>query len=222
MGVVSAAFDRIYKYRFVVLLLALICFLFVPNFFSSEQQKQWVLSLVRSLLFVSTIGVVWKAKRLRRIIVFSSIFILVVATWIINNYKFSTDFVVTYLLLVLMFFIFIAYEIVIQIYEQEKVDFQIVASVLCGYLILGILGLFMFHAIYLRNPESFSIDVVRYGDLMYYTFITMTTIGYGDILPLTSDSKSASVILGIAGQFYTTVVIALIVGKFLQDKTSAG
>jgi hypothetical protein len=218
MRIVSRVFDWIYEYRFVILLVALITYLFAPNFFSSAQQKNWVLSLVRSLLFISSIGVVWQGSRLRRTVIYSVIGVLVIMTWF--NNRLGLNFEIAYLVLAILFFLLIAYEIVLQILENDKVDFQIVASVLCGYLIIGILGLFMFSIIHLRNPEAFSIPVFTFDEMIYFTFITMTTIGYGDILPLTSDSKSASVLLGIAGQFYTTVVIALIVGKFLQDKTN--
>jgi hypothetical protein len=46
----------------------------------------------------------------------------------------------------------------------------------------------------------------------------MTTLGYGDLLPLTNSGKSWSVLMAITGSFYSTVVLALIVGKFIASK----
>ena len=117
------------------------------------------------------------------------------------------------------FFILIAYEIVLHIYNHNEVDFQTVMSVLCGYLVLGVIGFFIFSIIHLAEPGAFNTSASNFDDMIYYTYITLTTIGYGDITPQTPSAKSAALILGIAGQFYTTVIIALIVGKFLQHKS---
>ena len=55
-------------------------------------------------------------------------------------------------------------------------------------------------------------------DLLYFSYITMSTIGYGDIVPLISASRGMTIILGLLGQFYLVVVVATLVGKFLVDK----
>ncbi|NNL01024.1 MAG: two pore domain potassium channel family protein, partial [Eudoraea sp.] len=51
-------------------------------------------------------------------------------------------------------------------------------------------------------------------DLVYYTLVTLTTVGYGDITPQIPVAKSLSMIIAISGQFYIAVVVAIIVGKF--------
>ena len=61
-----------------------------------------------------------------------------------------------------------------------------------------------------ENPEI--------ANFVYYSFITFTTIGYGDIAPLSHTSKLASVFFGISGQLYLTIIMALIIGKFLSKK----
>jgi Na+/H+-dicarboxylate symporter len=49
---------------------------------------------------------------------------------------------------------------------------------------------------------------------MYYGFITMTTVGYGDILPLKPYTRSLATFIAVAGQFYMAIIVALLVGKF--------
>ncbi|MEL6305964.1 MAG: potassium channel family protein, partial [Bacteroidota bacterium] len=54
--------------------------------------------------------------------------------------------------------------------------------------------------------------------MLYYSFITLMTIGYGDILPATDLSQKAAILIGLMGQFYLVIFTAVIVGKFIQQK----
>ncbi len=51
-------------------------------------------------------------------------------------------------------------------------------------------------------------------EYIYYTFVTFTTLGYGDIVPLVPISKSLSLVISISGQFYIAIIIAMLVGKY--------
>ncbi len=55
-----------------------------------------------------------------------------------------------------------------------------------------------------------------WNSLMYYSLVTLATIGYGDITPKHEVAKSISVGLGLLGQIYLTVLVAMLVGKFLK------
>jgi hypothetical protein len=44
----------------------------------------------------------------------------------------------------------------------------------------------------------------------------LTTIGYGDISPISEPARNFAIILGLVGQFYNSIIIAIIIGKFLQ------
>lgn len=65
---------------------------------------------------------------------------------------------------------------------------------------------------------SFRVPLVFRGDtgteLVYYTLVTMTTVGYGDITPQLPAAKSLSMFIAISGQFYIATVVAIIVGKY--------
>lgn len=55
---------------------------------------------------------------------------------------------------------------------------------------------------------------------MYYGFVTMTTLGYGDITPLTSTARALSIAEAITGQFYTAVLVAGLVSAYISSKGS--
>ena len=52
----------------------------------------------------------------------------------------------------------------------------------------------------------------------YFTFITLSTLGYGDLVPAIPQSQALSIFIAISGQFYMDIVVAVIVGKFINKK----
>jgi voltage-gated potassium channel len=63
-------------------------------------------------------------------------------------------------------------------------------------------------------PENVSAH--KFENFIYYSFVTITTVGYGDMLPIHPASKMLAILLCISGHFYTTIVLALIIGKFIS------
>ena len=49
----------------------------------------------------------------------------------------------------------------------------------------------------------------------------MTTLGYGDIVPVSAASRSLALLISISGQFYMTLLVAMLVGKYLGSKKDA-
>jgi hypothetical protein len=61
------------------------------------------------------------------------------------------------------------------------------------------------------------------GDFLlfeYYSFVTLTTLGYGDITPLTKVAKAFSALEAVIGQLYLVVVIAPFVGMYVSKRSS--
>jgi hypothetical protein len=55
-------------------------------------------------------------------------------------------------------------------------------------------------------------------EYIYYTFVTFTTLGYGDIIPLKPISKSLALLISISGQIYVAIIIAMLVGKYASNQ----
>jgi hypothetical protein len=53
-------------------------------------------------------------------------------------------------------------------------------------------------------------------DMFYFSFITLTTIGYGDFTPSSALGQKIAILEGLIGQFYLAIVMAILVGKFLS------
>jgi voltage-gated potassium channel Kch len=55
-------------------------------------------------------------------------------------------------------------------------------------------------------------------DMLYFSFVTLATLGYGDIVPVSSFARSMAVTEALVGQFYVAVVVALLIGAYVSQK----
>ena len=72
-------------------------------------------------------------------------------------------------------------------------------------------------------PGSFSVQIggspfQQMHHFMYYSFVTLTTLGYGDILPIRETARSLSTIETIFGQFYIAILVGGVVATFITRK----
>ena len=56
------------------------------------------------------------------------------------------------------------------------------------------------------------------SDMIYYAAVTMTTLGYGDMVPTSPIAKSLSTLIAVTGQFYIAILVAMLVGKFIAQQ----
>jgi hypothetical protein len=90
------------------------------------------------------------------------------------------------------------------------------------YLVLGMQWFALYHAIETVYPGSFHHSIAgftdRPSDLFYFSLITLATVGYGDILPLSSAVRMLSALEGVTGVLYVAITVALLVGAYMQPK----
>lgn len=119
-----------------------------------------------------------------------------------------------------MFFIWAVIGLIRQTVREKRVTQMVIVDSISGYLLLGVIYVIIVKLIYQLNPGSYrfpdtgDISASRYVDVIYYTFVTYTTTGYGDVLPAGQFAKSFAILIGASGQLYVAIIIALLVGKF--------
>ena len=120
-----------------------------------------------------------------------------------------------------IYFLLASGKIYKEIVVAQKVDNGMIAAVFSGFIMLGFLGTFLFTLIEIAESGSFSHlgeGDLKYQNLSYFSFVSLLTIGYGDIVPITQMAKKTAILLGLLGNFYLTFVAAIIIGKYLQQK----
>ena len=110
---------------------------------------------------------------------------------------------------------------------------DVTSDQLCGavsvYLLLGVTWGYLFNSIEIFSPGSFEIPrqlltaplaeqgiLQRDGVLFYYSFVTLTTLGYGDISPVAPTAQMAAMWEAIIGQVYLAILVARLVGMHLR------
>ena len=84
------------------------------------------------------------------------------------------------------------------------------------FLLLGLCWAFIYALIEVLNPGSFSVaSITTAGSssaYTYFSFVTLTTLGYGDISPVAQVARSFAILEAITGQMYLAVLVARLVG----------
>jgi hypothetical protein len=85
------------------------------------------------------------------------------------------------------------------------------------------MGICFFYFLELTHEGSFSISKGILNDLgpfLYFSFVTLASLGYGDIVPLTGPARSAAILEAVMGQLYLAITIARLVGaRSFQSKS---
>jgi voltage-gated potassium channel len=121
----------------------------------------------------------------------------------------------------LVFFFLVAIEVFKVVLYSKSVSRELLSASLCGFVLLCLIGTFLFYQIDVELPHSFSNTgqgEAILTNLNYFSFTTMLTIGYGDITPMTLVAKRAVMLMGLTGHFYTVFITSIIVGKYLSVK----
>ncbi|MGL6134459.1 MAG: potassium channel family protein, partial [Prochlorococcaceae cyanobacterium] len=131
-----------------------------------------------------------------------------------------------------LFAVWSALRLIRQLGEERSVNMAVLRGALAGYLMLGLAGGLVCAALETMAPGSFSgAELVSQGpdgqqpvwglsfvQLNYFAFVSLTTTGYGEILPLTPLAQMISITIAIAGNVYLVSVLGLLIGRFsMQD-----
>ena len=98
---------------------------------------------------------------------------------------------------------------------ENEVTLDLIMAAACAYILLGMIWAYAYLFLESFHPGSFNIIENSTDDLVdfnYYSFVTLTTVGYGDILALTRSARALSIFEAITGQLYLAIMISRLVG----------
>jgi len=207
--------------RFALLLLALFSLLFGPVFLPDTVEG--VLGpILFTVLLLSALAAV--ANTRRRMAVAATLAIpgcgLMVAAALLQERVVTAGATVA----AVVFLVYAVAAILDYVFRADHVDAGVILGSLCVYLMLGVIWAELYGLIQLYRPGSLRLpeaDVIAgsRGLLQYFSFVTITTVGYGDVYPVSPLARATAATEALLGQLYLVVLVARLVGLHTAQET---
>jgi hypothetical protein len=125
-----------------------------------------------------------------------------------------------------LFIGFVVLEFLRFIVRAPRVDFEVLCAAIVTYLMLGLLWSFAYMLVDRLVPNSFVFTVAPVStqsmtgfNALYFSFTTLSTVGYGDIIPLSGVARMLAMVEAVFGMFYVTLLIARLVSLYSSQST---
>ncbi len=221
------------RHRFILLFGTLVVFyVLVPilhqlrSFFHAA-----VPSVVEGIVFVTLLtGAVVSASRKRLTMwIALALGLPAAALWVVDLFIVSDALGVIRQLLAAVFLIFVIGVIFHHIFVPQRVTFNTVCASLCIYLLMGLVWALGYSVVDQLDSSAFTCTVASKEPpllhlsntsdtaVLYFSFATLTTLGYGDIVPTSPITRMLASVEAIAGQLYLTVLVARLVGLHIAE-----
>jgi len=189
--------------------------LFGDIFIGSEWRdySQMVL-ILQNMLF--SLLLFYQSSQLKKIVIFILIG-LATATRIhpqfqpeISNYLFAGIY--------LLYFLIVSYQLFRELLLGYELGIETISAAFSGFILIGTVTSIIFVTMDSSGAFKGPGGAISYSDFFYFSFVTLLTIGYGDIVPVTNIAKKAIILIGLIGHFYTVFVVGIVIGKFLKNQ----
>ena len=123
------------------------------------------------------------------------------------------------LIFTILFLVFTAVSLLRAVIRAERVTHDTIYGALSVYLLMAITWAAAYLLLVTVQPAGIVMDTARHPnhrmdwfDCVFYSFVTLTSLGYGDIVPMTAQARSLSILEAVSGIMYVAVLIARLVG----------
>ncbi len=102
------------------------------------------------------------------------------------------------------------------LFREREVTLSTVAGVLAAYLLIGVVFASAYNAAFTISPDTFTatFEPLERFDLLYFSFITLTTVGFGDITPADDVTRALAMSEAVTGQLFLVTVVARVVSLY--------
>ena len=222
--------DFLLRWRHLFLLIALLALLVVQPIASAFG---WMTALFNALLAVVMVTLVVAFAADSRWRVAAAGFCVAVTALSFGGQFFSSAAEVVSLgtghAIGALFFAAVAGKIVYSVLKSRRLSLDSIFGAVCGYLLLGLAWALTYDMIYAARPDSFQIapetlqQIQESGEsrhlFVYYSFVTLTTVGYGDVTPVSTPARTLSWFEAMTGQLYLTVLIAGLISALVAARS---
>jgi len=200
-----------------VLLVFLVVTIFIAYPITALPIGKFLVLISFSLILISGATIVLD-KHLLRIFVMGSVLLNLVLHWV----TYITDFAGLVSWILFCDFIccaILSVIVLLQVFREGPITIHRIAGAIAVYLLIGLMWSFLYHFIALQSPEAFKLpaslgtytaDTLQ-SNLLYFSFVTLTTLGYGDILALHPSARMLVMLEELTGQLYPAILLARLV-----------
>jgi len=205
------------EHRHPIFLVGLLTFFILPEIFAKVFLLPIPTQLVFIILVISSAMLIHTSAR-KRFIPNTIVVALVVFIFLWNNSRESSRIEIIAYCLLFIYFSFITIYLFRDLLHSKKITASVIIGAFAGYFMIGVIYFFIFSFLDLVYPDTTSVNMMTkdgMDDMFYFSFITLTTIGYGDFTPTSSLGQRLAILEGLIGQFYIAIIMAIFVGKFI-------
>jgi hypothetical protein len=214
-------YPKFMKYRYTYLMIAIVAqFVVAPLL---ERRLPLIMPLLFLVLMLAVIGTLDLRKSLLRLMLglgFLGFLFTLTARVFQIPYQKAHYFYVTGFSVESLLFILAITGLIMKIFAEKEISAETIKGGISVYFLMGFLWAFLYSLLLLLDPQalSFAKGSFEYSELTYFSFTTLTTLGYGDITPVSWLARNLTILESTFGQIYLTVLIARLVGLHIVGK----
>lgn len=220
-NIISTTVNRIRKRRFVYLAISLLLLIITYPYVQGDMGGQILLSLFTTVVMIMSVIAVGD-KRSHTIVA-----LVLAAPWfLLLLLKFplipidTSDLVKDEIVFAFLLFAYATYRIFVHIIKSREVTAEILSASICVYILIGLTWATLYYIIEAMYPGSF-VDTdgtaLQDGpDFLFFSYVTLTTVGYGNIEAITNQARSLASLEALTGQLYLTIMVARLVGLHIS------
>lgn len=207
------------KHRFLFLFIVMVIF-FLAKSLSGEVQLYDFTSFILLCLIIYSLYVI---SHKRGFILFAAVFTAVCEVFFVladQFFKMHT-LAIAKTSFAALFFAVMTYACFISVTQDKKISTTTLFGSLCTYFFIGLFWAYLYLCLQTIDSGAFSgimIGPNTENEFIYYSFVTLTTLGYGDVLPAANIAKTVSWLEAYIGQAYLTLLMAQLVGRYISRK----
>jgi len=199
----------------MLLLLLFFVFILVP-WMSDGMRGEIFIKIVYS--FILFTGILSVARQKKFVIIVSILAIIgFFLNWLSEVYP-TTPVLIANDLAIIFFNSFFALVILIKTFQLGEITYHRIEGSIVVYLLAGLIFAYIFHAVYLfAGITSFNNIKGNLKEFLYFSFTSLTTMGYGDVTPVHPLARSLANLEALIGQLYPAILIARLVSMEIES-----
>lgn len=227
MTIVDPVKNLLFLHRFAVLFVLLFCVLLIPSYF---EESLWMVEVWHGLFTLVLLWALYTVAGSRRVLILAALLLVptISSTWLAGpeqarHLAYLDNFTnIVYFGLICVF-------LARYIFTTRRVTQEVIFAAMCFYMILAVLWAAIYTSLELFYGDAFmyqgqlaeeagvGLDNL-FQQMTYYSFVTLSTLGYGDIIPVHRVAQNWAIMEAMIGQFFIAVVMARLVSIYTVDR----